>query len=273
MNHTKPGIFEYLDFRKYLDEFRRANGYSHEYLCSALGRPRSRSYFNDIVKGRKQIGPDIVERFVNFLSLSAVEARYFKALVSYTQAARPHEKEYWFDIIIGLNCTPRKNLNTQQRHYYSAWYHSVVRAALDVFDVDGESDLKRLAESISPKITLRSLKESLALLQKLDLIQRDSRGYLKPKDKVVSSGETVEEALLRQYQLKTLELAKTALLAERKTKCRNVTATVAVSSDALERIAKKIEQFKQEIRSIVHKDQKRAQKVYHINLTAFPHIE
>jgi len=52
-----PNIFEYIDFRQFLADWRISEkkknpGLTHESLCNALGQ-KNRSFFNDIEKGRK----------------------------------------------------------------------------------------------------------------------------------------------------------------------------------------------------------------------------
>ncbi len=61
MKNQKPNIFVYLDFKKYLEEFKKINNFSHDYICNLLGRNKSRTYLNDIIKGRKYIGTDVID--------------------------------------------------------------------------------------------------------------------------------------------------------------------------------------------------------------------
>jgi alpha-D-ribose 1-methylphosphonate 5-triphosphate diphosphatase PhnM len=49
-----PTVFDYIDFRKYLEDYRKARasndeGFTHCYICHRLGMKNSRSYFNNII--------------------------------------------------------------------------------------------------------------------------------------------------------------------------------------------------------------------------------
>lgn len=57
---TRPNIFEFIDYTKFLTAWREAekernSGLTHEYICAKLGQ-KNRTYFSDIEKGRKIIG-------------------------------------------------------------------------------------------------------------------------------------------------------------------------------------------------------------------------
>lgn len=53
----KPNIYEYNDFRKFIDDFyiqnkEAGNSLSKAGLCRSLGLPNSRSYFGEVIQGR-----------------------------------------------------------------------------------------------------------------------------------------------------------------------------------------------------------------------------
>jgi uncharacterized protein (TIGR02147 family) len=75
---------------------------------------------------------------------------------------------------------------------------------------------------------------------------------------------------VKQFQMKCLEHGKTVLASESDLGQRTITLTLSLSDDACHRITQRMEQFKSEIRSIVHKDEKLASRVFHLNLNLFP---
>jgi uncharacterized protein (TIGR02147 family) len=48
------------------------------------------------------------------------------------------------------------------------------------------------------------------------------------------------------------------------------TNVISISNTAYKRIEKKIEKFRSEIRSLVHKDEKPAESVYQLDIALFP---
>src|SRR5512133_1498806 len=85
-----PTIFSYTDFRKFLHDYQIAryeidNGYSKSSLCMRMGLLNSRSYFNDVLNGKK-VTPDFIERFLRVLDLDSDESKYFRVMVKFNQA-------------------------------------------------------------------------------------------------------------------------------------------------------------------------------------------
>ena len=52
----------------------------------------SRSYFTNIIRGRKNVSAETVHKLINLMELTANEADYFRALVNYSQTKQPDEK-------------------------------------------------------------------------------------------------------------------------------------------------------------------------------------
>jgi uncharacterized protein (TIGR02147 family) len=273
MKTDLPEIFEYIDFKKYLENYyskRKAGdpAFSHAYICRRLGQVNAKSYFNNVLKGRVTISPTFVDRFIDLLGLQPDEAKYFRALVNYSQSKSSHEKEFFFDQLVRLNRTPRKVVDKVAFDYYQEWHHSAVRALLDI--VNFKDDYKALAAMLYPRITVKQAKDSVALLKKNGLIVRNGRGVWKPTDKVIVSGDAAKDAILKQFQIKCLDHAKAMLPRGGDVGQRTITMTVSLSAAAHSRIIQRMEQFKSEIRSIVHKDEKPASRVFHINMNFLP---
>lgn len=273
MKTKLPNIFEYIDYRRFLEDYylRRKSldqGFTHTFICYRLGQENARSYFNNVVKGRAVVTPTFVDRFIDLLELKSDEAKYFRALVNYNQTTSPHEKEFFFDQLVRLNSTPNKTIDANAYLFYREWYHSAVRALLDILDFRG--DYKGLASRVYPHITPKQARDSVALLKGLGLIGRDKSGRWKPTDKVIVTGDFIKDAMVKQFQMRCLEHARAVLANGSGQAHRNITLTVSLSDNAYQRIADRLQQMKSEIRSIVHKDEDPATRVYHLNVNLFP---
>ena len=141
---------------------------------------------------------------------------------------------------------------------------------LDIFDfID---NYKELAGKLHPPVTAKEVRESIVLLRELELIRVTEQGYLKPTDKMITTGEYAREALVKQYQLKCLEHAGQALIDERMKDSRFFTQTISVSTTGYHRIMERMQQFKKEIRSIVHKDEQNSDTVCQLSIQLSPQI-
>jgi uncharacterized protein (TIGR02147 family) len=269
---TKPNIFEYIDFKKYLSAWRESEkwinpGLTHEYLCAKLGQ-KNRTYFSDVEKGRKHVGPEVLSRMTKLLNLNDEETKYFRALVGYGQTATREEREFWFEQVVQLNNTPKKIVDKKTYSFYKEWYHTTVRAFLETCDFKGDygEASRRLYGRVSPK----QVRESVKVLKSLGLISANERGFLKPTDKILSTGDAAKDELLRQYHLSNNDVLKSILEKDEPNTHDSTNLTVGVSREGIERIVKRIRQLRAEIISIAHKDEKNAKRVYKIAVHVYP---
>ncbi len=272
MNNKLPGIFEYNDFRKFLSDFQEAKQhvdktFNKSNLSRLLGLPNTRSYFTDVLRGRR-VSSSFTERFVSVFGLNKDESRYFRALVKFNQAETPDERELYFDQLISLNRTPKRVLDKRIFEYYKNWYNGTIRALLHI--VDFKEDYASLAKAVLPPITTRQAMESVKLLKKLGLVAPDSNDFLRPTEKSILTPDFIKDEIIRQYQVHSLELAKWCILKNASVPQVIATNVVSISDKGYKRLEKKIQKFRSEVRALVHKDEEPAQKVYHVDILMFP---
>jgi uncharacterized protein (TIGR02147 family) len=272
MNTKLPSIFEYSDYRRFLVDYQKAlaevnEDFNKSNLCKKLGLPNTRSFFNDVIDGRK-LSSTYVERFIRVLELSKDEAQFFRAMVRFNQAENAEERELFLDQLISLNRTPKRVLDRKAFAFFREWHHSVIRAVLDTMDI--RDDFKPLARILHPRITAKQAAESIRLMDALGLIVRNPDGYWRPSDKSVTTSDFLKDDLIRQYQIQCLDLAKQALIRHQKYPHRVTTNIISISEEGYKRIQKRIERFRAEIRSLVHKDNAEADRVYQLNIQLFP---
>lgn len=272
MKTNYANIFEYADFRKYLEDY-QVNRYvvdksfSRVGICKLLGLPNTRSYFTNVLQG-KTVSKNFVDRFIQVLDLAKEEAQYFRVLVQFNQADNENEREHLFDQLIALNRTPKKFIEEKAYSYYNDWVPSAVRAMLDIIDV--KDDPAILSKKLVPSVPIKKLRESLKLLSELDLIAKDKNGYWKATDKSITAGAYVKNELIKQYQLQCFELGKSAVISPTGKPQNMSTLTITMSDKMREKVFQKLQKFKSEVRSMVHKDAEPAAFLYQLNIQLFP---
>ena len=270
----KPIVFAYNNFRSFLGDLYAYKhkvdpGFSKSHICRKMGLPNSRSYFQDVLKG-KFVSDLKIPLFISVFDLSAEESQFFRILARFNQCEDPDEKEILLDQLISLNKTPQKLLNKNSYAYYKDWYNSVLRVMLEVCDFsDNYSDL---AHKLLPSITAKQAKESIRLLLDLGLIRKNEKGFYKPTDKVVATGPFAQDALIRQFQIKSLNASRYALVKNRKQPERISLKTMSLSAEAYLRLEKRIDKFNAEVRSIIHKDENKADRVYQLGIVLLPQM-
>jgi uncharacterized protein (TIGR02147 family) len=273
MDEPYPSVYAYSDFRRFLAAYfearsRREKRFTQTFICRKLGLPNSRSFFGDVIRGQKPLTAPKTGSLIELLGLKGNEAKYFRTLVLYNQSSISCEKEYFLEQLLALNPSPAITVERDAFEYYKTWYHSVVRALLDVLKIG--SDLDPLKGAIYPTLSRKQLRQSFVLLKKLGLIHKDPDGFWKPSAKVIHSGSYLQDEIVKQYQVQCLEIAKSAILSRDKNILNISTETLSISKKGYLAIEARLQKFKNEIRAIARHDAVPADRVYQLNIQLFP---
>lgn len=266
-------IYDYVDFRKFLsdsfDEKNKENKkFSKSYICREMGVPNSRSYFTDIIGGDRALSNAKAELLVTIFELDTDEAQYFRLLVQYNQTMMPNEKKFYLDQLLRAAKPEKVDLNPKFFALYGKWYHSSIRALLDVVTFTGDCTL--LAEKLIPTISVEEIEESIALLLDLKLIEKNEDGCFKPTDSYITSGNAaLHNEIIKQYQIDCIELSKNAVYNAKVQKKNISTKTISVSDETYDLIRERLNQFKEEVSAIIQKDEHKAENVYQLNIQLF----
>lgn len=268
-------IFEFTKFRKFLAEYQERRqaaepSFSRTEFCNLLGLPNTRSYFNDIVQGKK-VTTTMLGRFIDVIGLKGDEAKYFEAMVNFDQGKTAEIRESAFAVMMKLNKNPQAILNSDSYEFFANWYNSTIYAILEILDV--ADDVNELAAKIFPPVNEKKIQASLALMQKMELIRRDENGFWKPTKESMATVQQCKSQMVLQYQKQCLELSKQALDSEGKESRDMTTFTFSVSAEAREKVENAAEKFKNEVRKIVTSDKAKPTEVEHINLHVFSNLK
>lgn len=271
---TFVNIFDFTRFRKFLAEYQERRqaaepSFSRTEFCNLLGLPNTRSYFNDVVQG-KRVTDNMRERFINVIGLKGNEAKYFEAMIDFDQGKTAQVREAAFDAMMRLNKTPQAIVDPDSYEFFGNWYNSTVYAILEVMDIT--DDVSELAAKIFPPVSEKKLQASLELMKKMSLIRRDERGFWKPTKDSLATVQQSKSQMVLQFQKQCLELSKQALESAGKESRDMTTFTFSVSKKAQKQVEVAAEKFKAQIRHIVTADSEKPEIVEHINLHVFSNI-
>jgi uncharacterized protein (TIGR02147 family) len=266
-------IFSFVDFRRFLAEAyarrsQRDERFTKTYICRQMGLPNSRSFFSDIIAGKKLLSKSKMELLIPIFGLEGDEAQYFRFLVLYNQTTVKDEKEFYLDQLIALNRTPWMLVDRGAYEYYREWHTSAIRAYLDIADIADEYE--QIAKALYPPVTVPQVKAGMETLKRLGFIKRNERGFWKPHEKILFAKSDANDELVKRYQAKCIELGLPALYDAELHPKTFVTRTLSVSSDIYGKIEKKLHKFLSEVRSMVHKDEKPADRLCQLNVQLFP---
>lgn len=268
-------VYAYSDFRAYLSDWYEAEKvrrgkFTKADVSRALGLPNTRNYFSAVLGG-KELSETFLERLVALLALPRDEAKYFRTLVRFQQAATPEEREETLERLVALNRSPRRVLEPDRMEYFKHWWHGAIRALLDTGEFGDEPE--RIAKALVPSVTPGQARESLDLLAKLGLIARRGRGPWKPTDQAVSTPDNLRDELVVGLQMEQIDLVRKSLLRRKAPRRMVATNIVSVSADGFRHLLERMEKTRSELRSIVHKDSLPAERVCQVVLALVPLTE
>lgn len=250
----KISPLEFLDYREYLlafFEYRKANApwYSYKVFGDGVGLDQSQVF--RILQKNLHISKRALPRFVEYLKLNEKEAIYFEKLVELGRARSESETRRLFAEVLALKGAQSKELKNDQYELYSKWYHSVVRTLLGFVRI--QNDYAALGAMVSPPISADEAKNSVELLQRLGLIERDAEGFWKLSDKTLTTGGDYSSKLIRAYQAESMKLAMQSLDIHEKSKRDINVMNMALDESAFKDCLAILNNARDEIRARVEK--------------------
>jgi len=263
-------IFDYLDYRDYLREYYEEKKVENPFFSYKLfGRmvDIDQSYLAKVLIKERHIAQKSIRKFVEYFKLSDIEAEYFETLVHFIKAKTDKQSRLFFEKLLSFKEVKRNILTTQQYEFYTKWYYSAIRSLLQFYDFQG--DYKKLAEQLSPPISVGEAKQAINLLQTLQLIKQDADGRYVLADKAITSGKEWHSLAINSFQEQTIGMAAESV-ARHKRELRDIsTVTMNIGPADLQRIKELIQQFRNTVIQYVN-DNASPENVYQLNVQLYP---
>ena len=261
-NHTDYRAFlrEHLDERRQRDSF-----FSLRFFASKAGTAAGTVV--KILQGQLQVSARLLPGMVRACKLDEREAEYFAALIDFSKAKSGPDIRRTFERLSSLKGVRSTTLETHQYAFYQKWHHSAVRAAIGIRPL-GE-DFKSLAASLVPPITVAQARETVKLLEKLELVRRGDDGLLRITDQIITTGEKWRNVAVREFQKQTMELALASLERDPVELREHSTVTLTLRRQDLPILKQRSAQFRQDLLKLAQQaDGEDA--VFQMNLQIFP---
>jgi uncharacterized protein (TIGR02147 family) len=269
-------IFEYTDFRKYLADWfeekkKTQPAFSYTSFAQKAGFS-DRGFLHNVIHGKRSLTKGSLIKVSQAIGHSKAEAEYFENLVFFNKSADLKDRNYFYEKLNGVKSTEKaavKALQTRKDQYefYSKWYHCAVRSLIDMYPF--KDDFRWLAKNVFPPITPRQAKQSVQLLEKLGLIQRQKNGTFKLTSKSITTGSEIVSLAVQNFHKEAADLAKNALERVPLDK-RNITGlTLGISEKTYLKLCEEIRQFRSKIVRIAEQDEE-ADRTYQLTFHLFP---
>jgi uncharacterized protein (TIGR02147 family) len=275
MDREKPVIFDYMSYRSFLTDmlaFRKADNSAFSMRALAAKIQCEAGFFNRILKGERNIMPAHIVELGKVFKFTKKELHFFELLVAYNHAKRQTERDYFFEQLLQLKKAQVKQVGADQYKLYSHWYYLVMREmlALSPRYATREEYARNIARSLEPQVSYGEVRDALDHLVHLGVVSRRPDGSLVAADKFTASGSAVPQVIVNRFLLEFADLARRSIDGIPKKERRLSTLTFSTSTEGFEKIATRIDEFRQEILSMVAADTKPLDRVCHLNLQLFP---
>ncbi len=272
MSKETIDIYGYEDYRVYLQDsfMARKNvdkNFTHRKMA-ALGGIANPGFFNEVVRGRRDLTSDAAEKFCLAFGWNEKESEYFKILVSHNQCRDPEEK----DEILRKLLFRRGRSSFARTHqgairYYQDSSYALVRAALRVLDFRG--DYERLSQFLVPPMPVALVKRCIRDLCDWNLIKQGANGRYTVTSAFLEPGPNMEEALKRMHR-EWIQQAANTLDTFPKNDRHISSALITLSEKGYRDLMRRVDSFRAELLEIVKKESKNAERIVQMNIQVFP---
>lgn len=267
----KP-VLTYLDFREYLRDFylekKKTSGFSFRDFAKVAGFS-SPVFIKLVMDGKANLAQSSATKLCDAMGLKKIERHYFKNLIKFGQAKSIEDKVHHLEKLKSFHSSVSVDgLADDQYDYFSKWYHPVIRELVSIVDFDGDFD--KLAALVNPPITGNEVKESIELLQKLRLIEKDENGQFNSTSRFLTSeGMNIGTLAVRNTQKTMAQLAARAI-DTMSPENRDISGvSISISEKSLSAIRDELQKCRRRIFEIAAAD-KQCDSVYRLNLQLFP---
>lgn len=267
-----PDIYSYLDYRKYLRDLCEAKKkvqphFSYRYLSRKV-HIKSAGFFSWVLQGKRNISDRLVLELARFFKMNKAKTTYFEALVAFNQANTHEERKHAFEKLLTMRRGAVKQVDEDQIEFYRKWYYSAIRELLPIIAITDENAGK-VGMMLSPAVKPAEVREALSVLGRLGMARKDENGVYKRTDAILSSRQNVPFVALHDFQISSMELAKSALDTFGKNEREVSTVTMSIDDDAYLRIVEQAAIFRAAVMEIA-RSVKRPTRVMQLNMQLFP---
>lgn len=280
-----PCLNAFTDYRQFLKEFyeyRRAQTrsslrpYSYATFAAAADI-KSPNYLKLIIDGQRNLSPEMARKFAKAMSLSKEETEEFLALVDFSQAVEPLERNRFLKVLADIRVRQQLKsgeINAETWEKVPSWVTWVVNALVDQKDV--EFTPERIAEYMRGKARLDDIRRSLdRLLTSGELVKDPETGAINRGRELMSGSESVPVALVRKLQAELIYLGLESLFQDLPQDREFGAQTLALTEDEFELLKFELRQFRKRwFKDVsVARRTTKGDRVFQLNIQLFPVTE
>ncbi|HNY31292.1 MAG TPA: TIGR02147 family protein [Fibrobacteria bacterium] len=266
-----PDIFQHTDYRTFLrewfEESKKTQSFlSYRYLGQKVGVDPG--YLVKVFQGARHLSEDSIPAIQKVVGMDSRQAAYFYELVLFTKARGERAIRERFQKLMALRDLQIHDLAREQYRFWLSWKHTAVRLLLALEDF--RDDWARLAERLTPAVSVQDVRESVLLLEELGMIRkREEDGVWELKDDFISTGDKWKDLAAREFQRQALQLGLESLERHKKEDRAISTLSLTIPHAELPALKEISRQFRSQVMRWASA-QVDPDSVYQLNLQIFP---
>lgn len=266
----KP-VLEYSSYRVYIRDYyaerKERSGFTWRDFAKAAGYS-SPVFLKLVCDGKANLSEAGIERVASAMGLVGADLQYFRLLVAFNQEkSSAAKKKYFAEMRKLANENSFAVVGEDQYDYYGSWLNPVLREMAP--RLSGATPAQMAGELVFESAA-SNVKNSLKLLEKNGMLQKDEQGHYRQGNRSITTGNLdVTSLAIREMHRQMGELAVQSL-DQVPVNERDVSGlTIGISENAFEKITKEIAEFRRRISAIVM-DDSGEERVYRLNVQLFP---
>lgn len=266
-------VLEYLEYREYLrdwyGECKRLHRFtSYRYLAQKTGIDPA--WIVRVFQKEGHLSEESLPAFIRLCSLDERRAEYLRVLYRFCKAKSPEDQREHYNRLMELREVEARKLASPELVYFSEWSTIALRALIGISK--DTTDISALGKQLSPPIRTEDARNALEVLAKLGLVQADGNGGWDITDRVVTSGNDIQSAAVRQYHRRTLELAQESLDRHPPEERDISSVALTLHHDDIPEVKERIKEFRRGLLQFARSSEG-ADRVFHLNVAFFPMSE
>lgn len=277
-----PKLAVYTDYRAYLRDFYEFKREQTKYdlrpysyaTFAAAADIKSPNYLKLIIDGQRNLSRDMALKFARALQLNKPESEEFSALVDFTQAIEPIERNRYLKILGDLRVSQQLKsgeINVDTWEKIPSWITWVLYALCEQKGVNFEPEA--LFELLRGKARIEEIRKSLEkLFASGELVKNPETGEVTKGRELMSGADNVPVAMVRKLQAELIYLGLESLFQDNPKDREFGTQTLSLTEEEFEQLKFEMRQFRKRwTKDIgVARKQGKGTRVYQLNIQLFP---
>lgn len=271
VNQVKPSQF--LDYRDWLQAAyvflkSRMDRYSYKKFAEDLGFSAN-NVLHHIIKGRRPLTKDAVERIISAIAPTSVERAYLRQLVEYNNCKDEKARESALEKLFTLKdqmISSGEDKNSLE--FFRCWYHPVIA---ELVRLEGfKSEPNWISKALNGMVRVPEVKASLELLENMGLIEyNEEQGRHSRTAKDPSTGPQVHGLAVASFHSQMICHARDAIVKVEKSERDISSLTLAVDEDSSRKLRDLLNKFQEDVMR-VESESKNPNRIVQLNLQLFP---